>query len=139
MAIQTGQDKLNQALHNDSCTGTWTLRVNDPCNAEKLDAIVTALGGTPTPIFTTQTIYNEVIATASTEQSLSIPGVISGYMIKSRNRGIVQLSHVSGESGVKFLTIKSGAVYTNEKEYNNLVLYFQSPTVNEVIEIVTWS
>lgn len=139
MPIQTGQDKLNQALHNDSCTGTWTLRVNDPCNAEKLDAIVEALGGTATPVFTTQVIYNEVIAAANTEQSLSLTGVISGYMIKSRGKGAVKLSHVSGESGVKFLTIKPGAVYTDEHEYNNLVLYFQSPTVGEIVEIVTWS
>lgn len=139
MAILTGQDKLNEALHQELCDSKWALRVNDPCNAEKLDAIVEALGGTPTPIFTTQTIYNEVIAVANTEQSLALPAVISGYMIKSRDRSVVQLSHVSGESGVKFLTIKPGAVYTNEKEYNNLVLYFQSPTAGDVIEIVAWS
>lgn len=43
MAILTGQDKLNQALHDTSCDGKWTLRVNDPCNATKLDEIKTAI------------------------------------------------------------------------------------------------
>jgi hypothetical protein len=43
MAIQTGQDKFNQALHDDGCDGKWTLRVNDPCNATKLDQIKTAI------------------------------------------------------------------------------------------------
>jgi hypothetical protein len=39
----TGQDKLNEALHNDTCDDKWTLRVNDPCNATKLDQIKTAI------------------------------------------------------------------------------------------------
>ncbi len=39
----TGQDKLNEALHNDACDDKWTLRVNDPCNAVKLDALITAI------------------------------------------------------------------------------------------------
>lgn len=43
MSILTGQDKLNQALHNDSCDGKWTLRVNDPCNATKLDDLIEAI------------------------------------------------------------------------------------------------
>jgi len=45
VAILTGQDKLNRALHDTTCDGEWTLRVNDPCNATKLDAIVTAIEG----------------------------------------------------------------------------------------------
>ena len=39
----TGQDKLNEALHNDACDDKWTLRVNDPCNATKLDQIKAAI------------------------------------------------------------------------------------------------
>lgn len=45
MPLMTGQGKLNEALHNDSCDGEWTLRVNDPCNGNKLDQIKTAIEG----------------------------------------------------------------------------------------------
>ena len=136
--ILTGQDKLNEALHQEACDGKWALRVEDPCNGLKLDAIVDALGGTSTTT-NTKVIFNEVIASADTEQSLSISGLIVGYMIKSRGRGNIKLSHVSGESGTKYLTVKPGAVYTDEHRYNNLTLYFQSNIAGEVIEIVAWS
>ena len=136
--ILTGQDKLNEALHQEACDGKWALRVEDPCNGLKLDAIVDALGGTSTTV-NTQIIFNETIVSANIEQSLLIPGAIIGYMIKSRDRGKVKLSHVSGESGTKYLTVKPGAVYTDEHRYNDLTLYFQSNIAGEVIEIVAWS
>ena len=41
--ILSGQDKLNEALHQEGCDGKWALRVNDPCNGAKLDAIKTAV------------------------------------------------------------------------------------------------
>lgn len=135
--ILSGQDKLNAALHEESCDGKMALRVNDPCNGQKLDAIVDALGGQTTNN-NTQVIYNEVIANANTEQSLSISGVIVGYMIKCRGLGSIKLSHVSGESGTKFLSVKPGSVYVDEHRYNNLTLYFQSTLAGETIEIVTW-
>jgi hypothetical protein len=138
VAIITGQDKLNQALHQEACDGKWALRVEDPCNGLKLDAIVDALGGTSAAA-TVKTIYNEIILLADVEQSLSINGTIVGYMIKSRGGKNIKLSHIFGESSVKFLTIRPGSIYIDEHRYNNLTLYFQSPAAGDIIEIITWS
>lgn len=86
----------------------------------------------------TQTIYNETIAAADTEQSLALPTNIVGYMIKSRGGGEIKLSHVAAQSGTLYLTVKGRAVYTDEHNYTGLTLYFQSPTAGEVVEIVAW-
>lgn len=88
----------------------------------------------------TQAINNEIIAVANVEQSLVLPTDIVGYIIKSRGAtGEIKLSHVSTESGTKFITIPKGAVYTDEHSYSALTLFFQSPVASMVVEIVTWA
>lgn len=86
----------------------------------------------------TQTIYNEAIASANTEQSLALPASIIGYMIKSRGAGEIKLSHVATESGTNFITINGNFSYVNKHTYSNLTLYFQSPTAGEIVEVVVW-
>lgn len=61
MVVMTGQGKLNEALHNDSCDDKWTLRVNDPCNATKLDEIKTAIQSQSSNRFT-QYLAGETIS-----------------------------------------------------------------------------
>lgn len=93
-----------------------------------------------TPTNVTKTLYNEIISLADTEQSLVLPIQILGYMIKVRDcTADLKLTHVSGESGTKYLTIPKGAVHTDEHQYSNLTLYFQSPVQNAVVEVVVWS
>lgn len=88
----------------------------------------------------TKKIYNETIASANVEQSLALDAQIFGYMIKVRGSSAeLKLSHVSGESGTKYLTIPKTAVHTDEHSYQNLTLYFQSPGAGAVVEVVTWS
>jgi len=50
----------------------------------------------------------------------------------------LKLTHVSGESGTKYLTIPPRAVYTDSNSLENITLYFQSPTAGEIVEVVTW-
>lgn len=88
----------------------------------------------------TKTIYNETITSANTEQSLFISGSILGYMIKVRGGNAeLKLTHVSGESGTKFITIPENAVHTDEYAYQDVTLYFQATASSVVVEIVTWS
>ena len=83
-------------------------------------------------------IFNETISLADTEQSLVLPSDITGYLIKSRSQALLKLTHVSGESGTKYLTIPKGAVHCDTNNYSGLTLYFQSPTAGAIVEIVTW-
>lgn len=86
----------------------------------------------------TKRFYNEIIAAADTEQSLVLPADIAGYIIRTRNNGILKLSHTSGESGTNYMTIPARATHTDSNRYASLTIYFQSPTINEVVEIVAW-
>ena len=88
----------------------------------------------------TKTIYNETITASNVEQSLVLPTQILGYIIKIRGTPAdLKLSHVATESGTKYLTIPKGAVHTDEHPYSNLTLYFQSPSMGAVVEVVAWS
>ena len=86
----------------------------------------------------TKRIFNLSITAADIEQSLTLPTRICGYMIRTRGGGILRLTHVSGESGIIYLEIPRRSVHMDEHVFENLTLYFQSPTAGEVVEIVTW-
>lgn len=84
-------------------------------------------------------IFNETIASANVEQSLALPAEIVGYLIKVRgSSSTLKLTHVSGESGTKYLTIPRTGVHCDNHSYNNLTLYFQTPVAGVTVEIVTW-
>jgi len=119
------------------CNGKVTVRVSDDCSLEVLEQILAALGGTPTNN-KTQRIFNVTIAAADVEQSLVLPTQICGYMIKTRGNGSLKLTHVSGESGTVFLEIPGKSSYNDDRNFANLTLYFQSPSVGEIVEVVTW-
>jgi hypothetical protein len=109
----------------------------DSKNAE--DEIITELQNINAKIPVLQSIYNVTIASANTEQSLTLPASIKGYLIRSRAlAGEIKLSHVLNESGTKYIRIPKGAAYTDNHCYENLILYFQSPTSGLVVEVVIW-
>lgn len=126
--------KIDESYIRD-CNGNVAKRVTDECNKTLLQQILSALGGSSSA---TKTIFNETIAVADIEQSLVLPANIIGYMIRTRGSGSLKLSHVSGESGSKYLTVPARATHIDEHSYSNLTIYFQSPQVNEVVEVVVW-
>jgi hypothetical protein len=86
----------------------------------------------------TKKIENIPITIANTEQSFVFPTTIYGYLIKVRNyTAEIKLSHVSGESGTKYLTVPKRASYEDLHAYQNTTLYFQS-SIACTIELVYW-
>ncbi len=132
-----GINTLNQLKFAKNSNGDIVVRVGDDEALGVLEQILTALGGTPTNN-KTQTTFNEVIAAANVEQSLVLPTSICGYLIKTRGNGSLKLTHVSGESGTNYLEIPGKSSYTDDHSFANLTLYFQSPQVGEVVEVVVW-
>lgn len=83
-------------------------------------------------------VYNETVALANVEQSLVL-GDVYGYIIKVREYDAeLKLSHVSGESGTKFLTIPLNAVHMDDNYYEGLTIYFQCTVAPSVVEVVAW-
>ncbi len=132
-----GINTLNQLKFAKNSDGDIVVRVGDDDAQALLEQILLALGGTPTNN-KTQTTFNVTIAAADVEQSLVLPAQICGYLIKTRGNGSLKLTHVSGQSGTNFLEIPSKSSYTDDHNFANLTLYFQSPTVGEVVEVVVW-
>ena len=88
---------------------------------------------------TTVEIFNISLGPANTEQSqLLSAGLVTGYMIKTRGQSELKLSHTSGESGTKYITIPRFSIFTDEKPYTGLTLYFQSPQTSDTVEIWAW-
>lgn len=130
----TGQDKFNEALHQELCDNKWALRVNDPCNGEKLDALISASGGSTS---VARTIHNVSAITAGNEYSQNLGANCIKYVIKSRGRGEVKLSYVSGGS---YITIPAGANMVDEGlSTASLTVYFKSNKPNDIIEIISYN
>lgn len=92
----------------------------------------------PTPAPRAKEIFNVPIVSSDQEQSLVLPEFIVGYMIRTRGSGSLKLSHVSGESGSKYLTVPARATHVDSHSYSNLTIYFQSPAAGEIVEVVAW-
>lgn len=86
----------------------------------------------------TRRTYNVPLASADTESSLVLPADIAGYMIRAREAGVLKLSHTSGESGTNYITIPARATMTDDHRYQNLTIYFQSPSAGTIVEVVAW-
>lgn len=134
MTIYNGQLKLNEALNQESCTGKWSLRVDDPCTQAKLDDVITALGGSSTVV---RTIYNVSATTAGTEYSQNLGANCLKYILRSRNKGKVQLSFASGGD---YITIpKYANIEDSGLSVSALTLYFKSDVNNDIIEIISYN
>jgi len=84
-------------------------------------------------------IFNIPLGIVNTEQSQVLPNDTKEFIIKSRNNALIKLSYVMGESGIKYITIKGNAVYTDTNLYQTQTLYFQSPQTGDVVEIVAFT
>jgi len=87
---------------------------------------------------TTVTMFNLTIATADTEQSQALPANTKKFLLKSRSTGIIKLAYTSGESGTKYVTIPAHGVFTDDNLYVSQTIYFQSPTMGEIVELITY-
>ena len=88
----------------------------------------------------TKTIFNISITSSNTEFSQALPASTKGYEIQIRS-GVhtLKLTHVSGESGTKFVTIPAGATHSDDHFYTSDTIYFQSTTSGGVVELITYS
>lgn len=94
---------------------------------------------TSTDISANITINNENIASANTEQSLTLESNVTQLLIRNRDlTAETKISFVSGESGTKYISIRKGSVLNlNGFKLANAILYFQSNKTS-VIEIIQW-
>lgn len=91
---------------------------------------------------TTPTLANVAASLASTEYSYALPSSSQLFTIKLRGgNATLQLAYSVGTSGTTYLTIPKGCSYTvgGLDISNTVVLYFQSPTAGQVVEIESWS
>lgn len=86
----------------------------------------------------TTEIFNVALGPINTEQSQLINGTIKGYIIKTRGSSDLKITHVSGESGTKFINLNGNASFEDTKTYNDLTIYFQSPSTGDTVEIWAW-
>lgn len=86
---------------------------------------------------TTATIFN-VATTASTEASQALPSNCKGFILRTRDRGNLQISYVSGNTNTLFFTVRSNAVYTDDNFYSSQTIYFQTDK-NDTVEIIAFT
>jgi hypothetical protein len=112
----------------------------------KVGGLPTGASGTinPVPVELSQSarqaeIFNITLSSANTEFSQALPSNTRKFILKTRGSSILKFSFVSGESGTKFITLKPGAVYTDDNLYASETIYFQSPTSGDVVEIIAYN
>lgn len=137
MAISPNILDRDKAAYKENATdGGLDRRVTDVTSQEKLDAIANALGAATN---TTATIINVAVATANTEVSQLLPTNTKSFILKARGNSKIQMSFISGDSGTTFVTIPKGAVYTDDKFYTSLTVYFQTSNGGETVEIIAYT
>lgn len=87
---------------------------------------------------TTIVVMNIPAALANTEYSFNLPTKTKRFVMRSRNRGILQFTNLSGQTNATFMTLKGSAVYTDTNFYENLTLYFRTSKAGDVIEVIAY-
>lgn len=85
------------------------------------------------------TIFNLEIAAANIEQSQALPANTKEFMIKTRGQGLLKIAFISNGSGTNYITIPGNAVFHTSQVFESLTVYFQSPTVGTIVEILSFS
>lgn len=90
---------------------------------------------------TNPAVSNVSLSTANTEVSIVLPAGCRKYMLKLRDRNVLQLSYVSGQSDTTYVTLWPGCVYVeNEVKLTaSTTIYVQSPAASQIVELVTWT
>ena len=87
----------------------------------------------------TPTIYNLAIAAADTEQFQALPQGTKEFMIKTRGQALLKIAFAASQSGIEYITIPPNAVFHTTQVFENLVVYFQSPSSGDIVEILAFS
>lgn len=95
---------------------------------------------TPDPV-TSQTIGNETVALANTEQSYVFPTNTRRFRLFNRGPAEIKWTFTATESGTKYVTLYPNTHYgwVEIDSSTSYTLYFQSPSLNTIIEIDTWA
>lgn len=110
--------------------------------------VVTGLDAFPVPVKIigdteltafTPTIYNVSAPLAGTEYSQILSDDTKQFTIRARGLSQIQLSFVSGDSGLVFLTIPPGCNYSSgDLQLITKTIYFQTSKPAETVEIIEW-
>ena len=84
-------------------------------------------------------VYNVSVVLANTEYSQLLSPSTKKFMVKCRGKAKLQLSYISGDSGILFVTIPANTAYTEDDIDFTGTLYFRSDTASQVVEIVEWT
>jgi hypothetical protein len=85
------------------------------------------------------TIENKTLTDSDTEYEVDLPKNTVKFTLQARGSHDVKLSFEDGESGSKYITIKSGASITEDLlDLSGRTLYLQSPEAGTVVEVLSW-
>lgn len=89
----------------------------------------------------TQTIANETVSLANSEQSYAFPSGTRRFRLFNRGPGLIKWTFVSTESGTNYVSLYPETHYgwMELDSTTSRTLYFQSPSANTIIEIDTWA
>jgi hypothetical protein len=88
-------------------------------------------------IATAATIYNITMTNADTEYNQAITA--KSITIQCRGSYDVKISFALGQSGINYLTIKSGQNYFENTLNASITVYAQCATAGQVLEIIAWN
>lgn len=81
------------------------------------------------------------MASAGTEYSYLLPDNCKQFMIKLQGDANLQVAYLSGDSGIKFITVPRFC-FLSESDLGlsaATTLYFQSNKASQVLEIISWT
>lgn len=111
-------------------------RVDDPITHDKLDSVITALGGA---VSVTPTIINFTAVAANTEYSQALPASNRKFLIQARGMAKLKLAYAIGDTSINYITINPGVSFVDDNFYSSQTIYFTSSVAGEVIEIITYA
>lgn len=83
-------------------------------------------------------LINPVLTLANTEYSKLLPNGCKKFMLKARTVCELKLAYDLGGTATDWLSIKYGAVYTDDNYYTSRTIYIQSNVGGSIIEIVSF-
>jgi hypothetical protein len=83
-------------------------------------------------------IVNQTLNISGNEYSKTLPLNCKKFFVKARTNCELRLAYATGETNVSYITIKYGAVYTDDNFYSGKVIYLQSNANNSIVEIASF-
>lgn len=88
----------------------------------------------------TPSILNVSMPVPGTEYNTVIAAFTKEFSIKSRDGGTIQFAYIAGDSGINYITVPAGSVFTKSNIYSSsgITLYFQCNKIT-TLEVMLWS